>query len=449
MDPTLRARSSAPHGPDVAGELRAAWPIPGFDPGRGYATVATDGLRLLDALPLGPDHAVAVVRDADHGIVARPLVRDGSGWRVAGPGTGTAAELVAALSATDRGVHGAFEGSWRGGRVQGRCLERAMTADQTNLSVIVDDTMIVKWRTVAHATGERGLLLRRHLEAAGFDEVPPLLGALMWTGHGGQALLVDVDTLLPEAVDGWDWALGALEPFATGRATPPALGSTLGGLTARLHIGLARPSRWIGEPRVIVGADVIHEWQQSGRSAVAASAAIPAEDRSVVVEAQRGLLSAVDGLGQVGDALCIPIHGDLHIGQLVAWAGGLAVIDFDGPPGSAGHHAPATDRRPAARDVAQLLVSLDLLAVAVDQRTDGQARDRLVTWAQHARRAFLARYRADLARAGASDLLDERLLPPFIAEQLCRELLYADAALPRWRYAPVGALDWLYQGVIT
>ena len=27
-----------------------------------------------------------------------------------------------------------------------------------------------------------------------------------------------------------------------------------------------------------------------------------------------------------------PVHGDLHVGQVLEWSGGLAVIDFDGNP---------------------------------------------------------------------------------------------------------------------
>ena len=48
---------------------------------------------------------------------------------------------------------------------------------------------------------------------------------------------------------------------------------------------------------------------------------------------------------------------------------------------------------------------------------------------------FLAAY-----RAGAGDPLDEALLEPFVLDQIHRELAYADAHLPRWRYVPEAAL---------
>jgi maltokinase len=134
------------------------------------------------------------------------------------------------------------------------------------------------------------------------------------------------------------------------------------------------------------------------------------------------------------------IHGDLHIGQLVAWRGGLDVIDFDGAPEPT---APAGDLDTPTRDVAQMLCSLWILAAVVDRRTDGAHGAHLRDWAERAEVAFLAAYRQGLDAAG-SDALDQRLLEPLMAEQFCRELIYADATLPRWRYAPMRALRWRY-----
>ena len=48
---------------------------------------------------------------------------------------------------------------------------------------------------------------------------------------------------------------------------------------------------------------------------------------------------------------------------------------------------------------------------------------------------FLAGY-----REGAGELLDETLLEPYVDDQIQRELDYADAYLPRWRYVPEAAL---------
>jgi maltokinase len=122
-----------------------------------------------------------------------------------------------------------------------------------------------------------------------------------------------------------------------------------------------------------------------------------------------------------------PVHGDLHVGQVLEWSGGLAVIDFDGNPtlGPAGNAL----RQPAERDVAQMLSSLDHLGRVVDQRTAGAARPIVDAWIARTRQEFLAEVDPD-----------QRLLAAFEVEQECRELVYAGRFLPRWRYAPLATL---------
>jgi len=135
----------------------------------------------------------------------------------------------------------------------------------------------------------------------------------------------------------------------------------------------------------------------------------------------------------------IRIHGDLHVGQILQWRDGYAVIAFDGNPTV----SDAAARQPAARDVAQLSTSLEHVAqVAIKRR--GTPPDRAAAWAAESRAALLASYRRRLADKGRPDLLDETLLRPFEVEQECRELIYAARHLPRWRYAPMGVLRTWY-----
>ena len=119
-----------------------------------------------------------------------------------------------------------------------------------------------------------------------------------------------------------------------------------------------------------------------------------------------------------------PVHGDLHVGQVLEWPGGLAVIDFDGNPTLS--EAANAIRQPRERDVAQMLTSLDHVGRVVEERGGG---DRSA-WIAEARAGFLA----------AIGPVDEALLAAFEVEQECRELVYADRFLPRWRYAPMATL---------
>jgi maltokinase len=126
------------------------------------------------------------------------------------------------------------------------------------------------------------------------------------------------------------------------------------------------------------------------------------------------------------------------------------VTDFDGNPVAAERGA----WQPAARDLAQLLTSLQNLAMIVARQRAG-ARLSEDLWeasgvwattpaalerAAELRGELLRAYRARLAAAGRAELLDERLLRAFEVEQECRELLYSARFRPTWRYAGLGVL---------
>jgi maltokinase len=142
------------------------------------------------------------------------------------------------------------------------------------------------------------------------------------------------------------------------------------------------------------------------------------------------------------------VHGDLHAGQLLRWTGGLAIVDFDGNPVvPRAQPRPESDPavQPAARDLAQLMVSMDHVGRVTDRRAGFGVTAAIDAWSGAARAQLLAGYRQELAGEGRADLLDERLLAPFAVEQICREIIYAARFLPRWGYAAVGGLELLVE----
>jgi maltokinase len=146
--------------------------------------------------------------------------------------------------------------------------------------------------------------------------------------------------------------------------------------------------------------------------------------------------AAIGSLADVGVTAAIPLHGDLHVGQILRWDGGLAVSDFDGDP-----IAPAAWRSlPGAptRDVAAMARAIDHVGRIVTRRRPGRAPD-VSRWAARARAAFLDAYRVGLG-ANASVLFDERLLHPFEVVQECHEYVYAARYLPSWGYVPDAAM---------
>jgi maltokinase len=135
----------------------------------------------------------------------------------------------------------------------------------------------------------------------------------------------------------------------------------------------------------------------------------------------------LDGLPEDRSIPIQPVHGDLHVGQILEWPGGLAVVDFDGNPAL----SDAADElcQPVERDIAQMASSLDHVGRIVDERTAGIRHQLVEEWVARARREFFAEVNADPA-----------LLAAFEVEQECRELVYAARYLPRWRYAPLASL---------
>ncbi|MFF2494974.1 hypothetical protein [Agromyces sp. NPDC058064] len=313
--------------------------------------------------------------------------------------------------------------------------ERAITVDQTNVSVIVDERLIVK--LVANwGAAERSARLLERLDLAGVDGVERLRGTVRWRhpAHGTGVLAVITD-YLPGAEDGWTWAVDDAVAVTTGERDDPAWPALLGRRIAEIHEALGAEAA--PEAAAAPGARV----DRAGATLAGAVAETdgPAGDR--LRNRLPSLETAVASLAASAPGFVFPIHGDLHLGQVLrspAAPGGddarYTVIDFDGDP----QHDEAERGRPdaAARDLAHLLVSIDLVA-AVAQKRLGRADPAAFAWADRARAALLAGYLDALRRP---ELFDASLLAGFEAEQLAAELRYATRFLPRWQYAPDAAI---------
>lgn len=320
------------------------------------------------------------------------------------------------------------------GDVAADAAERGIAVDQTNTSVIVDGRLVVKLVGRWAAADRAGHLLER-LAAAGSDDVARLHGRVEWRHPRlGEATLAIITEYLPGAEDGWTWAVDDVVHTVEG-GLDPAWPALLGARVARIHD--------------VLGAEAV----PSGPDAAAARRARADDTLARAVDAATGPTGArlrnrraamgrdIRSLEGTAPGLEFPIHGDLHVGQVLASpdpgaADGrrYTIIDFDGDP-----QLDAADREradAAARDVAHLLVSLDLVA-AVAQKRLRRADPLAFAWADRARADLLAAYRAELTRP---ELFDDALLPGFEAEQLAAELHYADRFLPAWRYAPDAAI---------
>ncbi len=415
------AASSYPPDAGLLAELRAAWPPlePAAATGRGYVT---DDLRETEpavALRLAERFALALLAQPDGSFRVIPLACDDvlvKTWRRAIPGDG--------LSAFVAGVPMASE--------------RPIAADQTNVSVVVGERVIVKWFRQIGPGPSRATPLLAHLEAVGFGELPAPLGALTWRSPAGMELtFAQGDALLPGARDGWEWCVERLERHVAHGETPcpsecdPWIGTPLGRLVARLHAALRTPSMVIADPAALAEPAEVEAWRAEAGATADDALRLTAEHLPETAPWLATIAPAIradlDLLPRGRPIAIQPVHGDLHVGQILEWAGGYAVIDFDGNP-ALGARANAL-RQPPERDLAQMLLSLDHVGRIVDQRSAGFARSIVDDWIARTRRDVLATLDPDPA-----------LLAAFEAEQECRELVYAARFLPRWQYAPLATL---------
>lgn len=325
--------------------------------------------------------------------------------------------------------------------VEADAPERAITVDQTNTSVIVGERLIVKLVGRWSAANRASALLER-LAAAGSDDVDRFVGRVEWRHPSlGTSTLAVVTEYLPGAVDGWTWAVDDVVAALDGGPEPewPAL---LGERVARIH-GVLGEGAVHSEPEAPAArADRASTALRSALRLASGDAGARLRNR------HESLARDIRSLDATAPGLEFPLHGDLHVGQVLRSpdpgtgdgtgdgtdAARYTVIDFDGDPQLAVDEREAPDA--AARDIAHMLVSFDLVAAVVQKRMQ-QADARAFAWSDRARRDFLDAYRAHVPNG---ELLDEALLPGFEAEQLVAELRYADRFLPAWIYAPDAAI---------
>jgi len=143
--------------------------------------------------------------------------------------------------------------------------------------------------------------------------------------------------------------------------------------------------------------------------------------------------AAVEAIDRVEETPTTRVHGDFHVGQILEWEGGYAVIDFDGDP-----VAPVATRSrfdTPVRDVAAFVRSLDHLGRIAQARRPGRDAD-VGSWIARSRDVFLDTYWSELAARGQAALFDARLLRPLEVAQELHEYVYAARFLPGWRYVP-------------
>ena len=309
--------------------------------------------------------------------------------------------------------------------------ERRLTVEQSNTSVVLGERLILKLYRLLEPGENPDLEVGTFLTDAGFTETPPVAGAIHWCPDGAEpSAAAMVQALVPATGDGWRAMLDALtrDPDVA-----VAQAAAIGALTAALHRALAsRPDHPAFPSRAATVAETA-SWRASAERQLAqAVGAVGGEAHARLVALAPSVRERfADSFGAAsGDARVSRIHGDYHLGQLLARpGGGYSVIDFEGEPAR-----PLTERRAPSsplRDVAGLLRSLDYAARTAAAGIGSFDAD---GWLAEARAAFLAAY-------GGIDARELGLLDAFELEKACYEVRYEASNRPGWLGLPLAAVE--------
>ena len=369
---------------------------------------------------------------------------------------------------------------------------RLVRAEQSNSSVIFGRRLIMKiFRRV-----ERGLNpdfeVSDFLTRQGFANTPALAGALLYRrGDEEPWALAMLQAFVANRGDAWqftlDWLATALAPFGQGAESvvppepehgllhaaelpiPLAVRSVfdeflssvelLARRTAEMHLALS--SNEADED--FAPQPFSHDDRQAffGRASEQARETfellrnhLPRLSDDVAVQAQ----CVLDASGAVLDRYArlaaehtpldkIRIHGDYHLGQVLATDDDFVIIDFEGEPVRS-----ISERRQkqlALRDVAGMVRSLHYAsrAAAAAARQDAGNAELVDAWTRSwygwSAVAFLAAYRRTVGPASfLPDAFDDfgRLLGGCLLEKAIYELRYELNNRPDWVYLPLAAL---------
>ena len=359
---------------------------------------------------------------------------------------------------------------------------RQLGADQSNSSVLVSATLILKLYRQVEPGRHPEIEFGRYLtEFAKYANTPPMLGAIELSPPKGQSTALGIaHAFVRNQGDGWEFTVKYLDRFLDESAVLPVeqipaadVAHTvyltqmrqLGRRVAELHMALCRDDAEPAFRPEPASAGDVTNWVRSVRndakSALAAlRAALPklstdgVQLAAILVDDRQDILKRIDALAGNADSLVMTrIHGDLHLGQVMVAQNDFYVIDFEGEP-----------RRPLAerhrkdcplRDVAGVLRSFDYAAWTALENLKGTRagrraalREHALAWRDRATDAFLSSYRQAIGTTPSypqKSATADALLQLFLLGKVFYEIHYELTNRPLWVETPLrGAVGILY-----
>jgi len=316
---------------------------------------------------------------------------------------------------------------------------RAMGAQQSNSSLVLDERIALKVYRRLGAGPNPELEVLRFLTERGFENIAALRGWYAHTGRLIDATLGVAQEFVSGSTDGWDLALNDLreEPERfVGRARE------LGEVTGALHTALASdatdpafaPEETSAESLGLLNATVDEEIERVFLDLPDDMPELaPIRGRGEEVREHLNLLTTVGSAGRI-----IRHHGDYHLGQVLLGADRRwIVLDFEGEP--ARTLVERRRKRSPLRDVAGMLRSFAYAASASRILHDTPAPE---GWERDVRAAFIEGYltTADRALLPPGQAAVERLIAVFELEKAVYELRYELDNRPDWASIPVAGI---------
>jgi maltokinase len=357
----------------------------------------------------------------------------------ADPHACTALGRLLAASARVEGERAAVEFAWpEGVEPPGRDARvRAMGAEQSNTSVVLDDALVLKAFRRLEAGDNPELEMLRFLTERGFPNIAALAGWYSYEGELMDATLGVVQRFVPGGRDGWELAL---EELARAPDAFVARMAELGAVIGRMHTTLASdgtdqafaPEEPSQESTSLITATIDEQIERMFVDLPNLDALAPIAGRGEEVRDRLQLLSHVGGGGRL-----IRHHGDLHLGQTMLAPEGWIILDFEGEPAR-----PLLERRrkrSPLRDVAGMLRSFAYASSAGELLRGTPAPE---GWENRTREAFLAGYfgAVDPALLPPGEAGARTLLTIFELEKAVYELRYELNNRPDWVRIPVAGI---------
>ncbi len=358
---------------------------------------------------------------------------------------------------------------------------RWLAAEQSNSSLVIGEKVVLKVvrRIVGGVHPEAEM--SRYLTKLGYANTGPLYGEVVRVDpQGVPHTLVILQGFIDNQGDAWNYALDYLRRTVDELAVSvdteqnmsehdkeiagfegyANIADTIGRRLGELHVALASPTEDEAFSPQRATKEDVKGWLDGTLQLLESALDILKQKigefgehdqflAQSLLDRRDKLVAAVKQLvPSEADALCIRIHDDFHLGQVLMASGDAYLIDFEGEP------ARTLDERrrktSPLRDVAGLLRSLSYASAAAQSTTENapaQTADRKRALFERMRataeESFLRQYTEAIAVSPETIValnVFEPLLDLFLIEKAAYEIRYEAANRPTWIGLPLRGL---------